>query len=63
MPPEDVDALAAAIAELIDHPERRREYAEAALRRARDFDVAVVAPLLERMVDHLPSDGLDERVA
>ena len=63
VPPEDVDALAAAIAELIEHPERRREYAEAALRRARDFDVAVVAPLLERMVDHLPSDGLDERVA
>ncbi len=61
--PEDVDALAAAITELIEHPERRRKYAEAALRRARDFDVAVVAPLLQRMVDHLPSDGLDERVA
>jgi glycosyltransferase involved in cell wall biosynthesis len=55
VPPEDVDALAAAIAALIDHPERRHAYAEAALRRARDFDVAAVAPLLERTVRSLRS--------
>jgi glycosyltransferase involved in cell wall biosynthesis len=55
VPPEDVDALATAIAELIDHPERRRRYAEAALRRARDFDVAAVAPRLEGMVRTLGS--------
>lgn len=63
VPPEDVDALAAAIAELIEHPERRRRYAEAALRRAREFDVAAVAPRLDRLVRSLGSDGLDERVA
>jgi glycosyltransferase involved in cell wall biosynthesis len=62
VPPQDVDALAAAIGELIEHPERRRRYAEAALRRARDFDVAAVAPRLESMVRSLGSDGLDERV-
>ena len=55
VPAEDVDALAAAIAELIEHPERRREYAETALRRARDFDVSAVAPLLERVVGPLRS--------
>jgi glycosyltransferase involved in cell wall biosynthesis len=63
VPPEDIGGLAAAINELIEHPERRRKYAETALRRARDFDVVVVAPLLERMVGSLGSDGLDERVA
>jgi glycosyltransferase involved in cell wall biosynthesis len=63
VPPEDVGALAAAIAELIEHPERRRRYAEAALRRAHDFDVAAVAPRLDRLVRSLVSDGLDERVA
>jgi glycosyltransferase involved in cell wall biosynthesis len=62
VPPEDVDGLAAAIAELIEHPDRRRRYAEAALRRARDFDVAAVAPRLNRLLDHLPSDGFDKRV-
>jgi glycosyltransferase involved in cell wall biosynthesis len=61
--PEDVGALAAAITELIEQPERRRRYAEAALRRSRDFDVAVVAPRLDRLVRSLGSDGLDERVA
>jgi len=62
VPPEDVDALAAAIAALIEDPERRRRYAEAALQRARDFDVAAVAPRLHRMVGSLRSDGFDQRV-
>jgi len=63
VPPEDVEALAAAITELIEHPERRQRYAEAALRRARDFDVAAVAPRLKHLLRSLGSDGLDERVA
>ena len=53
VPREDVEALAAAIAELIEHPERRQRYAEAALRRARDFDVAAVAPRLQHLIRSL----------
>jgi glycosyltransferase involved in cell wall biosynthesis len=53
VPPEDVEALAVAIAELIEQPERRRRYAEGALRRARDFDVAAVAPRLDGLISSL----------
>jgi glycosyltransferase involved in cell wall biosynthesis len=53
VPPEDVEALAAAIAEMIEQPERRRQYADAAVRRARDFDVAAVAPRLDGLIRSL----------
>ncbi len=72
VPPEDVDALAAALAALIEDPARRRALGEAARTRARDFDVAAVGPRVERLLAHaaarerpggpLVSDGLDERV-
>jgi glycosyltransferase involved in cell wall biosynthesis len=44
VPPEDVDALAAALRELIADPDRRRALADAARRRSRDFDVATIGP-------------------
>ena len=48
--PEDVDALAAALLELIADPDRRRALAEAALRRSRDFDVATIGPDFEGLL-------------
>jgi glycosyltransferase involved in cell wall biosynthesis len=48
--PEDVDALAAALLELIADPGRRRMLAEAARRRARDFDVATIGPEFEGLL-------------
>lgn len=43
VPPKDHRALAAALAELLDAPERRRELAEAARRRARAFSWEQIA--------------------
>jgi glycosyltransferase involved in cell wall biosynthesis len=50
VPPEDVDALAAALLELIGDPSRRRALAETALRRSRDFDVATIGPDFEGLL-------------
>jgi glycosyltransferase involved in cell wall biosynthesis len=50
VPPEDVDALAAALLELIGDPARRRALAEAARRRSRDFDVATIGPDFEGLL-------------
>jgi glycosyltransferase involved in cell wall biosynthesis len=44
VPPDDVDALAAALLELIADLDRRRALADAARRRSRDFDVATIGP-------------------
>ena len=52
--PEDVGGLARALAALIDDPERRRRYAESALRKARAYDTSVIAPELERLLAELP---------
>jgi glycosyltransferase involved in cell wall biosynthesis len=53
VPPEDVDALAAALLELIADPDRRRALATAAQRRSRDFDVATIGPEFERLLASL----------
>ena len=42
VPPEDVDALAAALSALLADPERRRAYAHAALETARTYEPASV---------------------
>jgi glycosyltransferase involved in cell wall biosynthesis len=72
VPPEDVDALAAALDALIADPPRRHALAAAARRRAADFELAAVGARVERLLAHaaalqrpggpLVSDGLDERV-
>jgi glycosyltransferase involved in cell wall biosynthesis len=50
VPAEDVDALAAGLLALIEDPARRRRMAAAALAGARAYDVAAVAPRLERLL-------------
>ena len=50
VPPEDVDALAAALLELIADRDRRGALADAALRRSRDFDVATIGPDFEGLL-------------
>jgi glycosyltransferase involved in cell wall biosynthesis len=62
VPPEDVDALAAALLELIDDADRRRRYGEAALVRARDYAIETIGLRWEELLGSLGSDGLDERV-
>jgi glycosyltransferase involved in cell wall biosynthesis len=50
VPPEDVDALAAALLELIRDPDRRRALGDAALRRSRDFSIATIGPDFEGLL-------------
>jgi glycosyltransferase involved in cell wall biosynthesis len=53
VPPEDVDALAGALLELIGDPDRRRALAAAAQRRSRDFDVATIGPRFDGLLASL----------
>jgi glycosyltransferase involved in cell wall biosynthesis len=59
---EDVDGLASAMLELIDDPERRRRYGEAALAKARSYAVDAIGSRWDSMLGSLGSDSLDERV-
>ncbi len=51
--PEDPEALAAAIAELLRHPDRAARMGEAAARRAQTYDWARVLPGYERLYQRL----------
>ena len=53
MPAEDVDAMAAALLDLIGDPERRKALAAAAQRRSRDFDIATIGPEFGRLLASL----------
>jgi glycosyltransferase involved in cell wall biosynthesis len=53
VPPEDVEALAAALLELIRDPARRKALGEAARQRARDFELATIGPRFEALLARL----------
>jgi glycosyltransferase involved in cell wall biosynthesis len=62
VPPEDVRALADALLELIEDPERRRRFGRAAVAKARSYAIEAVGPRWDDLLGSLGSDGLDERV-
>jgi glycosyltransferase involved in cell wall biosynthesis len=51
VPPRDPEALAAAIVELLDAPDRRRAFGAAARERARGFGLAAMAARMEEVYD------------
>jgi glycosyltransferase involved in cell wall biosynthesis len=53
VPPQDVDALAVALIELIEDPARRERFAAAALTKAATFGVAAIGAEWEALLDDL----------
>ena len=62
VPPEDVDALAAALLELIEDADRRRLYGHNAVQKARNYAIQAIGPRWDELLGSLGSDSFDERV-
>jgi len=60
VPPEDVDALAAALVELIDDEDARRRMGAAALRKAARYDMAAVGARWDELLEALLPSGSGE---
>jgi len=56
VPPQDVDALAAAIIDLIENPAKRRSYSDAALHTATRYDIEVVGKAWRQLISELLLD-------
>jgi len=57
VPPEDIDALAAAIIELIENPAKRQSYRDAALRTVTTYDIDTIGKTWRQLINDLHQTG------
>ena len=62
VPAANADALAAAIADLADHPERRAEMGASAVAKSRAFSLADLAVRLDAIAERIPILSRDDRL-
>jgi glycosyltransferase involved in cell wall biosynthesis len=63
VPPGDVNGLADALLELIENGEQRQRYGQAALEKARSYDVAQIGAQWEALLDELTGESDAETIS